>query len=75
MRISNKSQIEVNKVNTPFMSVQAAAKATGRSEFSIRQGLRNGTVPHLKEGTKYLVDVPAMLEMMHEEARLSVRTK
>ena len=33
--------------DTPFMSVKDAARATGLSEYHLRQELAKGNVPHL----------------------------
>ena len=45
----------------PYQSIAAACRSTGLSQHYLRQGCRTGTVPHVMAGTKYLVDVPALL--------------
>ena len=50
---------------TPFQSVTDAARTTGLSTFFLRQGLKNGTVPHIKSGNKYLINIPRLLEALN----------
>ena len=50
---------------TPFQSVTDAAKTTGLSTFFLRRGLRDGTIPHIKSGNKYLINIPRLLEVLN----------
>lgn len=45
----------------PFQNLADASRTTGFSQYWLRQGCRNGTVPHVKNGAKYMVNVPALL--------------
>ena len=47
--------------NTTFMKIEDACKATGLSQYYLRSGCKNGTVPHVKSGKVYYVNVPALL--------------
>ena len=53
----------------PFQGVKETANTTGFSQFFIRQGVRNGTIPHIRCGEKILVNVPAFLQLMDEQSR------
>lgn len=53
---------------TPFQKIPDACKATGVSQFALRRGCKDGTVPHIKVGTVYLIDVEALLKKLHSEA-------
>ncbi len=53
---------------TPFQKIKDAAKATGLSQYFIRQGCKQGTVPHVKSGTVYLINVPALLRKLDAES-------
>lgn len=53
---------------SPFMTIAKTATYTGFSQFSIRNGCKDGSVPHVMEGTKYLVDVEAFLALKHKAA-------
>jgi len=46
---------------TPFQKISEASKTTGLSQYFLRQGCRDGSIPHIKSGTVYLVNVPALL--------------
>lgn len=45
-----------------FLSIKAAAQATGLSQVFLRAGCRDGSVPHIKAGVKFLVNMPLLLE-------------
>ena len=49
---------------TPFMKIGAASRATGLSQYFLRQGCKDGTIPHIKSGTVYLVNVPKLLRQL-----------
>lgn len=56
-------------MNTPFMKITDAVKATGLSAYYLRNGCKDGTIPHIVCGTKYLINVPALLEKLDKESR------
>ena len=58
--------------DTPFQTIGEACRSTGLSTYYIRQGCRNGTVPHIKSGTKFLVNTRALLEQLDRESREAV---
>ena len=45
-----------------YFSIRDAATETGISKDYLRKGCRNGTIPHIMCGKKYLIDVPLLLE-------------
>lgn len=45
----------------PFQKIPEACKTTGLSQYFLRNGCKDGTVPHIMSGTTYLVNVPALL--------------
>lgn len=51
----------------PFQRIPAACRITGLSQTFLRAGCRNGTVPHIKSGSTYLVNVPALLRQLGAE--------
>ena len=52
---------------TPFMKIVAASRATGLSQFYLRQGCKDGSIPHIKSGTVYLVNVNKLLRQLDAE--------
>lgn len=49
---------------TPFQKIPTASKTTGLSQYYLRNGCKDGTVPHVKSGTTYFINVPALLEKL-----------
>ena len=45
----------------PFQKIPEASRVTGLSQFFLRRGCKDGTVPHVMSGTTYMVNVPALL--------------
>ena len=43
-----------------FLSIRDAATVTGLSQFFLRNGCRDGSVPCIRSGRKYLIDVQAL---------------
>lgn len=50
--------------HTPFMKIKDAARVTGLSMYYLRNGCKDGSVPHVKSGTVYLVNMPRLLEKL-----------
>lgn len=46
-----------------FLSIRDAATVTGLSQFFLRNGCRDGSVPCIMSGRKYMVDVQALNAM------------
>lgn len=55
------------RTSTPFMKIGAASMATGLSQYFLRQGCKNGTVPHIKSGSTYLINIPKLLRQLDAE--------
>lgn len=53
-------------VNTaaPFQRITAAARITGLSTYMLRLGCKDGTIPHIKSGTTYYINLPRLLEQL-----------
>lgn len=58
------------KIIAPFQSIKQAVKITGCSEHFLREGVKSGNIPHLKNGTKYLINVPALLAQLDEISKV-----
>lgn len=48
----------------PFMKIKDACAVTGLSQFALRRGVRDGTIPHIRSGPTYYVNVPALLKQL-----------
>lgn len=51
--------------NPPFLKIAEASKMTGLSQFYLRRGCRDGSVPHVMSGTVYMINVPALLRKLN----------
>ena len=49
-----------------FQSIRTTAEITGLSQKSIREGCREGSVPHIRVGSDYRVHLPNFLRMLSE---------
>lgn len=52
----------------PFQKIAEASRTTGLSQHFLRNGCKDGTIPHVKSGTVYFINVPALLKMLGVEA-------
>lgn len=50
-----------------YHSIRETARITGLSEYSLRERLKNGQLPGLYSGKKYLVNVPNLLKQIEGE--------
>lgn len=48
----------------PFQKIPDAVKSTGLSAYYLRGGCKNGTVPHIKSGNTYYINVPALMQQL-----------
>lgn len=59
--------------NAPFLSIKDACAVTGLSQNYLRQGCRDGSIPHICAGAKYLINTVALLEQLDRQSREAVR--
>ena len=52
---------------TPYMKIPEACRATGLSQYFLRKGCKDGTIPHVKSGKVYFINVPKLLEQLNRE--------
>lgn len=50
--------------NTPFQRIADACTTTGLSQYYLRAGCKDGSIPHIKSGTTYYINVPALLKQL-----------
>lgn len=55
--------------DVPFMKIRDACTATGLSMFFLRNGVKDGSIPHIRSGSAYYINVEALLEMLDEQSR------
>lgn len=52
-----------------FQTPTSAARLTGLSAKSIRQGCRDGSIPHVMVGKDYRIHMPSWLPLLEAEAQ------
>ena len=59
--------MEICTNNKPFLKVKDACRVTGLSQFYLRNGVRDGTIPHIRSGSTIYINVPKLLEQLNKE--------
>lgn len=54
----------------PFQKIADAVKTTGLSAYFLRQGCKDGSVPHVKSGGTYYINIPGLLRKLGAEPTL-----
>ena len=49
---------------TPFQKIQDACATTGLSRYFLRNGCKDGSIPHIKRGGVYYINIPALLKKL-----------
>lgn len=53
--------------DAPFQRIPDACRITGLSQYYLRNGCRDGSIPHVRSGSTYFVNVPALLRQFGAE--------
>ena len=48
----------------PYQKINEAVQSTGLSAYYLRNGCKNGTIPHIRSGSVYYINVPALLQTL-----------
>lgn len=56
----------------PFQKINEACRTTGLSKFYLRNGCRDGTIPCIRSGKTYLVNIPALYKKYGIETHLFI---
>lgn len=51
-----------------FQTIADATRTTGLSQHYLRRGCHDGTVPHIKSGNKFLINVPLLLKCLDQQS-------
>ena len=54
-----------------YQSIKDTVKTTGLSEFYLRKLLKDNKLPHLKSGTKVMVNVPSLIESLESKSAIA----
>lgn len=50
---------------TPFQKIPEACRTTGLSQYFLRKGCKDGSIPHIKSGPTYYINVPELLKQFN----------
>ena len=57
-----------------FQTFADASRTTGLSQYFLRRGCKAGTIPHIKSGSKYLVNIPLLVQQLNEQSVATLAT-
>lgn len=60
--------MSVRIILQPYQRIVEACRITGLSQYRLRRGCRDGTVPHVRSGKTYYIDVPALLDKLDADS-------
>ena len=58
------------EATAPFQSIRNTARITGLSAFYLRERCKAQTIPVIKVGSEYRINVPLLLEQLAHEATI-----
>lgn len=61
------NELKKSNTSTPFLKLSDTCRVTGLSEYFLRNGCKDGNIPHVKSGKTYYVNVPALMEKLNKE--------
>lgn len=56
----------------PFQSIADASRTTGISQFALRRGCKDGTLPHIRTGKTYLLNMRLLMQRLDEQSEMAV---
>ena len=59
----------------PFQNIADASRTTGISQFALRQGCRNNTLPHIRCGKSYLLNMRLLQQYLDEQSVAAIKAK
>lgn len=57
-----------SEISTPYLKIKDAVAVTGLSAYFLRNGCKDGTVPHIRSGSTIYINVPRLLRQLEEKA-------
>lgn len=59
----------------PYQTIRATSITVGLPQHVLRRGCRDGTIPHIRSGRTYYIDVPALLDKLEAEQQENKEVK
>ena len=57
----------MKEIHPPFQKIPEACKTTGLSMHFLRNGCRDGSIPCVRSGNVYYINIPALLRQLEAE--------
>lgn len=57
------------KTDAPYLKIKDACQVTGLSQFFLRSGCKDGSIPCIRSGNTFYVNVPALLQKLEKESK------
>ena len=70
---SSSKRNPMSSFDQPFQTFSQASKSSGLSVYELRKRFHLESLPHIRCGTKVLIDMNALLEMLRDEAVKAVK--
>jgi hypothetical protein len=58
-----------------FQGLRAASRITGLSQGFLREGCKNGTIPHIRVGQEYKINLPLLVRLLDGESLENLKTE
>ena len=67
------SKDRLQSIGTPYKNIRDTSASSGLSQSYLRKGCKDGTIPHIRTGSKYMINIPALYDQLgipYEPVRL-----
>lgn len=61
------SRVKTQNDEAIYQRVPDACRITGLSQKFLREGCKNGVIPHVMAGNMYMINIPALLQKLNQE--------
>lgn len=51
-----------------LLKIRKVVPIVGLSEHCLRKGVRDGTIPHVRIGADYMINVPLLIDMLNNQS-------
>lgn len=60
-------------LTAPYQSIRGASRISGLAQGYIRAGCKNGTIPCLRVGQEYRINMPLFLQQLEAESSANLK--
>ena len=60
-------------LSAPYQSIRGASRISGLAQGYIRTGCKNGTIPCLRVGQEYRINMPLFLQQLEAESTANLK--